>query len=689
MKERAFLCIYGIFFINSQTVNQKPQHKKMGKYRNLTPEEISRLEQQGCRSSNWADVQVKDPFETAFIRHTDFSGEIRLGKFDRRFNFPGGVVKHAGISYATIHNSIIGDNVYISQVRNQIANYTIGNNVIIENVDALTTEGKSRFGNGQRVAVLNEAGGREVPIFNKLSAHTAYLMAFYRHRPELIDKLTKMVEQYCSMVQSDKGQVADNARLFNSRTILNVNIGPNAIVEGIYRLVNGTINSSADHPSYFGPGVIAEDFVAASGSEVTDATLISKCFIGQGCILGKHYSAENSVFFANCQGFHGEACSIFAGPYTVSHHKSTLLIAGYYSFLNAGSGSNQSNHMYKLGPVHQGVVERGSKTTSDSYLLWPAKIGPFSLVMGRHYRNPDTSVFPFSYLIENHDESFLAPGINLRSVGTMRDARKWPGRDKRLDAEKLDYITFNLLSPYSVQKMINGKHTLQNLRNTSGSTSEYFMYNSVRIEARALERGIQMYEIGLLKFLGNGLLKKLELAQFSTITEARTALRQESEEGTGDWVDMAGLLVPQEQVLALIEKIEKDQINSFEELNNTFESWHNNYYHWVWNWSFKVFREEAKIDLSTISKEELLKFIDKWEKAVVDLDNMMLSDAHKEFTLKAQTSFGMDGKDDIRHTDFEQVRGAFEKHPAVCDIFEHIEKKQHLAKKIKEKINLI
>src|SRR5690606_41712093 len=99
-------------------------------------------------------------------------------------------------------------------------------------------------------------------------------------------------------------------------------------------------------------------FICSCGSIITDMSMVTNCFVGQGTVLGKQYSAETSVFFANCQGFHGEACSIFAGPYTVSHHKSTLLIAGYYSFLNAGSGSNQSNHMYKLGPIHQGVLEQ-------------------------------------------------------------------------------------------------------------------------------------------------------------------------------------------------------------------------------------------------------------------------------------------------------------------------------------------
>ena len=70
---------------------------------------------------------------------------------------------------------------------------------------------------------------------------------------------------------------------------------------------------------------------------------------------------------------------MFAGPYTVSHHRATLLIAGYFSFFNAGSGANQSNHMYKSGPVHQGVHLRGCKFGSDAYVLLPASTGVLRL----------------------------------------------------------------------------------------------------------------------------------------------------------------------------------------------------------------------------------------------------------------------------------------------------------------------
>ena len=43
-----------------------------------------------------------------------------------------------------------------------IANYEIGSDTFIENVDIILVDRLSTFGNGVEVAVLNETGGREV-----------------------------------------------------------------------------------------------------------------------------------------------------------------------------------------------------------------------------------------------------------------------------------------------------------------------------------------------------------------------------------------------------------------------------------------------------------------------------------------------------------------------------------------------
>jgi len=651
----------------------KPERdQKLLQSRPLSAKEISGLTEQGCTCSDWSCVEVAEGFDTKTVRATHFSGRVRLGVFKKRVTFFGGVEKPAGISNATIHNCTIGNDVYIDHVRNYIANYVIEHDVVIQNVNLLAVEGESSFGNGTQAAVVNEAGGREIPIYDRLSAQTAYILAFYRHRPKVIERLKAMIAGYTASVTSSMGLVAAGAKLFNCGIIKNLRIGPATVIEGVNRLQNGSINSCVEDPVYIGPGVYAKDFIVCSGAKIADGAIIADCFVGQGAELAKQYSAENSVFFANCGGFHGEACAIFAGPYTVTHHKSTLLIAGQFSFLNAGSGTNQSNHMYKLGPNHQGIVERGSKTASDSYMLWPAKVGPFTVVMGRHYRNSDISDLPFSYLIEHEDESILIPGVNLRSVGTVRDARKWPKRDKRKDPNKLDLINFKLLSPYTIAKMLNGSSLLRNLKATSGENTEYFTYNSVRIPKSSLEGGIRLYEIGIDKFLGNCLISRLQGRQLASVDELRSALAAQTNVGRGKWIDLAGLFAPQETVEKLLNDIESGAVTTLEQVAEAFRSMHDNYPAYEWAWATSVLQQRICKSIDRITAKDTIDLVARWKSAVVELDQMLYADAKKEFAAPAQIGFGVDGDEASRKADFEQVRGTFDKNSFVHEIEEHI-----------------
>jgi len=650
-----------------------------GDFLPLTAEQINQLISQGCSCEDWSNVRVAKDFNAKRVISTHFSGQIRLGIFEKQVSFYGSVQKPAGISNATLHNCMVSNNVYISHVKNYIANYIIEDDAVIDNIDLLAVEGESSFGNGTEVAVVNEAGGREIPIYDHLSAHIAYVIAFYRHQPEVIKKLQDMIADYCRSVTSSIGIVGKGASLLNCRIIKNVKIGPASKIEGVNRMENGSINSCYEDPVYIGPAVFAEDFIACSGSKITDGTIIDKCFVGQGTVLSKQYSAENSVFFANCGGFHGEACAIFAGPYTVTHHKSTLLIAGLFSFLNAGSGTNQSNHMYKLGPVHQGIVERGSKTGSDSYMLWPAKVGAFTVVMGRHYRNSDTSDLPFSYLIEHEDESILAPGVNLRSVGTVRDARKWPKRDRRKSHEKLDSINFKLLSPYTIQKMLNGRELLKTLKITSGETSEFYTYHNVKIHKASLERGITLYETGIHKFIGNCLIHRLENIDFQNINDLRKALIPETDLGPGKWIDLAGLFAPEDAIQKMLSDIQNNTIHTLEQLADAFKLMHDNYPIYEWAWAADTLQQILNKKIDEILPEDIINLTTKWKDAVVELDNRLYVDAKKEFIATAQIGFGLDGDEKTKHQDFTAVRGTFEQDSFVSEIEKHIFSKKELA----------
>jgi len=654
----------------------------MKTYRSLTETEITQLIKQNCWAEDWKNIQVSEKFTPEYIHYTRFSGLIKLGIFKESFSLPGGIKKHAGLRHVTLHNVTVGDNCFIENIQNYIANYEIGQHTFIENVDVILVEGVSTFGNGVAVAVMNETGGREVMISDKLSAHQAYVLALYRHRPELIRRMKKITDFYSNKHASSIGTIGEHVRIINTGSLKNVRIGDYCHIEGSCRLQNGSINSNIKAPVKIGYGVICEDFIISSGSKVDDGTVLTRCFIGQACQLGHNYSASDSLFFSNCQGENGEACAIFAGPYTVTHHKSTLLIAGMFSFMNAGSGSNQSNHMYKLGPIHQGTLERGSKTTSDSYILWPARVGAFSLVMGRHVNHADTSNLPFSYIIEQKDTTYLVPGVNLRSVGTIRDAQKWPKRDKRTDDNQLDYINYNLLSPYTVQKMFKGKEILQKLRKVSGETSDIYSFQSAKIKNSSLVKGIGFYEIAIHKFLGNSIIKRLENIYFTSNEEIRERLKPDVEIGIGEWVDISGLIAPKSEIDKLLDGIESGQINRLKHINAEFENMHTNYYTYEWTWAYHKIEEFYGIKPGEITAQDIIHIVEKWKEAVIGLDKMVYEDARKEFSLSSMTGFGADGSGMEKKLDFEHVRGDFENNTFVTAVLKHIEVKSALGEEL-------
>ena len=650
-------------------------------FRALSDSEILALEARGCRADNWSKVRVADGFEPSLLKNVEFSGDIKIGCLKGSFARPGGMTRQSSISDASLHNVTVGDGVYIRGIANYIANYNIGDGAYIENVDCLVGTLDSTFGIGTDVSVLNETGGREVPVYERMSAQTAYLIAMYRHEGRAVTNLCDLIKAHAQSLRGKRAEVGVNAEITNCGTITDVNVGAFAKIKGATRLLDGTISGSEADPVNVGRDVIAEGFVFASGSHVTDGAVVHHCFVGQASALSHLFSAHDSLFFANCNCENGEAAAIFGGPYTVTMHKSSLLIAGIFSFLNAGSGSNQSNHMYKLGPIHQGVVERGSKTTSDSYLLWPAKIGAFSLVMGRHVNHPDTSCLPFSYLIENRSESFLVPGINLRSVGTIRDAQKWPRRDKRKDTDLLDSINFNLLSPFTVGKMMCGIKELTDLERIAGPTAEKYSFQGMTIEARALRRGRRLYRLAIDKFMGNSVIHRIGDSRPGSEEELRRILSPTLEAGKGTWIDVCGMFAPKSEMCRISAEIASGQIATLDRLEEQWKKIHADYYEMEWTWVAEKFAEWWGKPIAEITFDDIRMIVERWRHAVEAIDDMLLDDARKEYSRRSQIGFGIDG-DDCAENDFANVRGLFDSDPFVKMVEEHKKVKATLAEKV-------
>jgi NDP-sugar pyrophosphorylase family protein len=652
----------------------------MSNYRQLTDKEIATLTVYGCSAENWKNVKVYENFSPRFFTNVHFSGNIFLGTYEKVFEKEGGIKKHSGIYNSVLHNCTIGNDVFIDKINNYIANYHIEDGAYIENVNLLVVDRLSSFGNGVKVAVMIENGTREISMFDKLTSQFAYLSVFYRQHRELTSVFESIVEKYSQLQLSETGIIGKNAQIVNCGQLKNVRVGDFANLEGVSQLENGTIISNEKAPVYIGAGVQCTDFIIQSGSSVTEAALISRCFVGQGCVIGKQFSAIDSLLFANFQGLHGEAVSIFAGPYTVTHHKSTLMLTALYSFMNAGSGTNFSNHMYKLGPVHQGITERGVKTSSNSYIMWPARIGAFSVVLGRHKGNPDLTDLPFSYLMENDGESTLLPAINLHSAGTMRDVQKWPKRDMRKDDLKSDLICFDFLSPYIISKSMNGIEILKNLLQTMDESASFVWYQNCKIKKSAIKKGIELYQMAVSLFIGNSILTKLDGEKIDSKQDIENWLSTKDEIGIEKWVDLGGLFAPKSEVDQLIQRIVSEGMNIEaiqSELNRKFL----NYSNYSWNFAQNL--------LGETKLENVISALENCKKAEITFTDLILRDAKKEFSQIARTGFGIDGDENDKNADFEAVRGDFNSSSFVVEIQNTSETKLEKLNNIIEKLKKI
>lgn len=629
---------------------------KQKKYVPVKKEDIVILKKNGCWTDDWKKVLVADGFDPKRVARTVFRGEVKLGKMDGEIKLADGVSRFTGIYDANLNNVCVGDNCSIVNVNGWLSNLDIEDGAAIENVGTIACTGETTFGNGHEIAVLNEGGGRELKITKETSAQIAYLSVLYRYNKEMVLKLNQIADAFCASIKSSRAIIGTKARVINCTEILNVNIGECAMVNGVMSLKEGTIDSSREAPTVVENGVIAEHFIFQKGSSVKDGAMLASTLIGEGTKIGKQFSSENSVMFANSEGFHSEVCSVFCGPYSVTHHRSTLLIAGLFSFYNAGSGTNQSNHMYKLGPLHQGILERGSKTGSFSYLLWPSKVGAFTAIIGKHYANFDTSEFPFSYLNEEDGKSTIVPGMNFFTVGTLRDGEKWPTRDRRKTSKKLDLIIFDVLSPFTGQKMIAGQKILMDLYEKTEKGQEYVTYKGVHIKRLLLKTCSRYYGLALDKYFGDVLLRRMEKESAGSI---RKILKpsEKGADGNQEWIDLCGLICPKGRVDKLILEITSGKIDSFDKLQQGFTQIYDSYREDEWNWFLTHYKKVNGRELSEESNENILAFLESWKSSSLKLLNMVSNDASKEFEGNVRLGFGIDGNPD---QDFEAVRGTFE-----------------------------
>ena len=548
--------------------------------RQLSDEEIRILEDRNCWAEDWTNVHVSDDFKPNYMHRVMLYGEVSIGDFDKNIEVSRGFMKHSGINNATLRNVTIGDNCLIENIGGFINNYTIGDDCYISNVNAMETTDGATYGEGNLISVLNEVGDGNVILFSELNSQFAAFMAKHFCDKALKDAIRRLINEEIARKRHEQAYIGNNVKIVNTKEITNTIVYDDCEINGASRLSDCTILSSPVSNVYIGTGVICENSIISEGSSIINSVKIQDCFIGEACQISNGFTASSSVFFANSYMSNGEACAAFCGPFTASHHKSSLLIGGQFSFYNAGSATNFSNHAYKMGPIHHGVLERGTKTASGAYILMPAHIGTFSVCFGKLMYHPDTRYLPFSYLIAYGDTMYLSPGRNITTVGLYRDIRKWPKRDVRPVGSQKSIVNFDWLSPFSVGEIVEGKQILEKLRDACGENVATYTYHNYVINASSLNKGIKYYDIALRIYMG-AVLKRV-IKKWGKVDLPTTTI------GQGKWNDLSGLLLPESEEMRLLSDIKRGELETIQEVTDRFKEINRNYREYQWAWTYQL-----------------------------------------------------------------------------------------------------
>ena len=544
-------------------------------YRQLDEKEIRQLEDNNCWAEDWQRVMVADDFNPNAVKNVTFYGDVKLGSFDKSIEVSKTFMRRTGVYNATLRNVTIGNNSLVENVGNYINNYVIGSDCYISNICTMETTEGATYGEGNIISVLNEVGEGNVVSYHGLTSQIAALMVRHAGNNAFRTAIRRLVAEYIQRTTPDTGTIGNGVKIVNTKEVTNTVVYNDCEINGAARISDCTIMSSPEASVFIGTGVICENSIIAHGSSIINSVKMQDCFVGEACKLSNGFTAAQSVFFANSYMSNGEACAAFCGPFSSSHHKSSLIIGGMFSFYNAGSATNFSNHAYKMGPIHYGTLERGSKTASGAYLLMPAHIGTFSVCFGKLMYHPDTRSLPFSYLIAYGDIMYLVPGRNLTTVGLYRDIRKWPKRDMRSKQSQKSIVNFDWLSPFSVGEIIQGKKILERLREASGDNVSTYNYHEYVIKTSSLRKGIKYYDIALRIFMGAVLKRHALVPPISTV-------------GTGKWNDLSGLLLPDSEEQQLVSDIADGTIESMDDIVDRLNAINDNYNEYRWAWAYRM-----------------------------------------------------------------------------------------------------
>ncbi len=590
-------------------------------WRHLRSDEVEQLVKNSNSATNWDDIWVTDEFDPTMIRNNRFFGMVRIGRVKCEVLQYHDLRVPVGITDSSIISCDIGDNVAIHDVH-YMANYIVGDNCILFNIQEICTTDHSKFGNGiikegeaenvrVTLEVMNEAGGRSILPFDGMITADAYLWAKYADDKKLQQRLKEITQNSFDNHRGYYGTIGESCVIKNSWILKDVKVGPYCYIKGASKLKNVTINSSEAEPTQIGEGVILVNGITGYGCRIFYSAVATRFVLGDNCSLKYGARLIHSVMGDNSTISCCEVLNNLIFPSHEQHHNNSFLISAcIMGQSNMAAGATIGSNHNSRAADGEIVASRGFWPGLCSSVKHSSRFASFTILSKADYPNELNIKLPFSLVNNNtkNNELEVMPAYwwMYNMYAMARNTSKYQSRDKR--KRKIQNIEFETFAPDTMEETIAARKLLEvwtakaHLIKSKVDFTEYknkelrqigqnLLINqpeyvdSLEVFGEGMEKGKRKVRIlkprkaynaygemilyyavkNIINYLGEN--KENSIEKLNNMFEGKR-LRE--------WINLGGQMMPNEYVEQLRNDINEGVLNTWDEIHQRYnELWEN------------------------------------------------------------------------------------------------------------------
>lgn len=450
------------------------QNPDSSRYRQLNAHEIEVLVRNRNSCDNWNNLMVSEAFNPELVKNCKFFGLVRIGKLESFFLEFNDLRMPVGLYNSIIINCDFGDNVVVDNV-NYMAYYIIGNEVIITNVNEMSTTSHAKFGNGiltegesEEVRVwmeiCNENGGRAVIPFEGMLPGDAWLWSRDRQNTDLQRRYREMTEKKFDNQRGYYGTIGDRTVIKNCSIIKDVKTGSDAYLKGANKLKNLTVNSSPEAITQIGEGCELVNGIIGKGCRIFYGVKAVRFMLGSNSQLKYGARLINSFLGDNATISCCEVLNSLIFPAHEQHHNNSFLIAATVEGQsNIAAGATIGSNHNSRGADGELLAGRGFWPALCTSLKHNSRFAAFTILTKADYPYELDIPFPFSLVSNDVSNNHLlimpAYWLMYNQFALERNAWKYESRDKR--TEKTQYLESHYLAPDTINSIFESLKLLE------------------------------------------------------------------------------------------------------------------------------------------------------------------------------------------------------------------------------------